>query len=55
MDSSRHKHERRQSEPQNVYDITLKVLADLMAKEVNRYNEKNTDAEIDGARVPGTN
>lgn len=51
MDSSRHTHEHRQSEPQNVYDITLKVLADIMAKEVKRYNENNTNAENDGRSV----
>lgn len=51
MDSSRHINEYRRSEPQSAYDITLKVLADIMAKEVKRYNENNTNAENDGRSV----
>ena len=51
MDSSRHINEYRRSEPQTAYEITLKVLADIMAKEVKRYNENNTSAENNGRSV----
>lgn len=50
MDS--YTHDRRHSEPESVYDITFKVLAALMARERNKYNE-NTETENDGARIPG--